>query len=295
MRGRSRISRIALEGMHAMKCIRSIRSLGIMSLVCLAACNSLTSRGPDAVPIVGPLTNTSMLLVQLPPPPAGPITVAVYDFPDLTGQRKSTTGPVSDLSTALTQGASALVIEALQSAGNGSIFRVVDRTRDADQARERSLIEASRSAARQPIGAIAAANASVKTGPKKGAGPATNDTAGAGNKNVKPLVPAIYIVNGGSSRTSAQSTARTGPPHTWALAAGQAIIEIISALPCVSSKRKRPRSSNRSPCTNLLMSPNWACSRARVWPTAYTRIGCCSSIPAPAITLKRTYRSPAQK
>lgn len=91
--------------------------------------------GPQ--PVAGPLTTTAQSLEDLRPPPR-PITVAVYDFPDLTGQRKPG-GVVADLSTAVTQGASSLVIEALKSAGGGGWFDVVDRTRDADQARERSI------------------------------------------------------------------------------------------------------------------------------------------------------------
>ena len=75
--------------------------------------------GPE--PVLGPLTTTAPALAALAPPPR-PITVAVYDFPDLTGQRNPG-GLVADLSTAVTQGASSLVIEALKSAGGGLVQR----------------------------------------------------------------------------------------------------------------------------------------------------------------------------
>src|SRR5689334_12342364 len=122
---------------------RAVKLVALLSGVALSACTHMGGRGgdlPGRTSIVGPLTNTAGLLVQLPPAPRQ-IAVAVYDFPDLTGQRKPTTaGIVTDLSTAVSQGSSSIVIEALKSAGSGTYFDVVDRTRDADQARERTII-----------------------------------------------------------------------------------------------------------------------------------------------------------
>ena len=46
------------------------------------------------------------------------VVVAVYGFADKTGQRKSRDN-FSDFSTAVTQGADLLVIDALKTAGNG--------------------------------------------------------------------------------------------------------------------------------------------------------------------------------
>ncbi len=116
------------------------------------------------------MASTSATLAQMPPAPRR-LTVAVYDFPDLTGQRKPTNGVVSDLSTAVTQGSSSIVIEALKSAGGGSLFDVVDRTRDADQVRE---------------GTIIAGRAAVVQRRVEKAAPL-----------VPNLRPAEYIVNGG--------------------------------------------------------------------------------------------------
>src|SRR5689334_4605149 len=117
-------------------------------------------------PVIGSLTTTFGLLASLGPPPRQ-VAVAVYDFPDLTGQRKPTaTGIVSDLSTAVSQGASSIVIEALQSAGGGTYFNVVDRTRDADQERERKIISernAPAAANQTSNGKAAAQNAFAKS------------------------------------------------------------------------------------------------------------------------------------
>ena len=71
------------------------------------------------------------------------ITVAVYDFPDLTGQRKDKDG-VASLSSAVTQGGTAILISALKDAGNGSWFRVVERNRVDDLAKERQIVRQTR-------------------------------------------------------------------------------------------------------------------------------------------------------
>ena len=76
-------------------------------------------------------------------PPEKPIVVAVYDFPDQTGQRKQLDGQAS-LSSAITQGGTALLIDALKMAGNGAWFRVVERNRIDDLARERQIVKSTR-------------------------------------------------------------------------------------------------------------------------------------------------------
>jgi len=72
-----------------------------------------------------------------------PVVVAVYGFTDKTGQRKSR-DTFSDFSTAVTQGADLLVIDALKTAGNGEWFRVVERTNIDALIRERQIIRSSR-------------------------------------------------------------------------------------------------------------------------------------------------------
>lgn len=77
------------------------------------------------------------------PKPAVPVVVAVYDFPDMTGQRRDKDG-VSSLSTAVTQGGTTLLIDALKGAGNGQWFKVVERNKIDDLAKERQLVRQTR-------------------------------------------------------------------------------------------------------------------------------------------------------
>lgn len=87
-------------------------------------------------------------LRNLPPAEQQPV-VAIYTFADLTGQRKeSDTG--QSFSTAVTQGAKELLIDALKAAGagdtgNGTWFRVVERGISLDSLiRERQIIRSTR-------------------------------------------------------------------------------------------------------------------------------------------------------
>ena len=69
--------------------------------------------------------------------------VAVYNFMDLTGQRKSSQ-KMALFSTAVTQGADNYLIEALRSAGKGTWFVVVERSSLDALTRERQLIKQTR-------------------------------------------------------------------------------------------------------------------------------------------------------
>ena len=89
-------------------------------------------------------TPTKTLLQEMPPlvnvPTDGEgnpvkITVAVYSFPDVTGQRKQV-----GLSTAVSQGADVWVIQALMAVSNGSWFTVVERASLDSLVKERQLI-----------------------------------------------------------------------------------------------------------------------------------------------------------
>jgi curli production assembly/transport component CsgG len=108
-------------------------------LIILSGCMGITDRythRPDVPTLVKPSDVTG--LMQLPLPDRKP-TVAVYDFPDLTGQR-SDLGQMSSLSTAVTQGGTALLIDALKNAGNGQWFIVVERNRIDNLAKERQIV-----------------------------------------------------------------------------------------------------------------------------------------------------------
>ena len=71
------------------------------------------------------------------------ITIAVYRFMDLTGQRKPST-KFSQLSTAVTQGSDVFVINALKGVSNGTWFQVVERNGLDNLVKERQLIRSTR-------------------------------------------------------------------------------------------------------------------------------------------------------
>ena len=71
------------------------------------------------------------------------IDIAVYDFPDMTGQRKPST-KFSQLSMAVSQGADAWVIKALKEVAHGQFFRVVERAGLDNLVKERQLIRSTR-------------------------------------------------------------------------------------------------------------------------------------------------------
>jgi len=77
------------------------------------------------------------------PPPMQKAVVAVYNFTDLTGQRKSSQ-KMALFSTAVTQGADNYLIDALRSAGKGNWFAVVERKNLDALTKERQLIKNTR-------------------------------------------------------------------------------------------------------------------------------------------------------
>ena len=82
-------------------------------------------------------------LTTIQPPVGESIIIAVYDFIDLTGQKKPG-GNYATMSTAVTQGAYQILIKALQDAGDGKWFRVVERASLPSLLQERKLIRSTR-------------------------------------------------------------------------------------------------------------------------------------------------------
>ncbi len=81
-------------------------------------------------------------LRNLAPAETMPI-VAVYGFKDLTGQRKSKDN-LASFSTAVTQGGTEILIDALKTAGRGKWFRVVERAVVDHLVRERQIVRSTR-------------------------------------------------------------------------------------------------------------------------------------------------------
>ena len=81
----------------------------------------------------------------IPEPANGKITAAVYNFKDLTGQRKPSANFAS-FSSAVTQGAEPFLIKALQEVGHGAWFDIVERTSVDNLIKERTIIKQMREA-----------------------------------------------------------------------------------------------------------------------------------------------------
>ena len=123
--------------------------LAIALLSCImAGCSTQNTKAIEGeMPFVQG-TPTKELLKDMPPlintPTDGKgnpvkITVAVYDFPDETGQRKQV-----GLSTAVSQGADVWVIQSLMAVGGGDWFSVVERASLDNLTKERQLIRNTR-------------------------------------------------------------------------------------------------------------------------------------------------------
>ncbi|UZF95782.1 CsgG/HfaB family protein [Bosea sp. NBC_00550] len=91
-----------------------------------------------------PDTKTGVVLDRLPPP-AQKLDVAVYSFPDLTGQNKPNDN-FAEFSRAVTQGGSAILSDVLTKAGNGAWFNVIERNDLQPLLQERQIIQNTRTA-----------------------------------------------------------------------------------------------------------------------------------------------------
>jgi len=124
------------------------RVLALVGIAALSGCEIAPDPffGTFEPTIVQP-TPVNMQLRALPSP-SHRVKVAVYDFPDLTGQYKERE-LVQTLSRAVTQGGSTVLIKALQDAGERSWFVVLDRAGLQDLVRERQILTEMRRQYRQ--------------------------------------------------------------------------------------------------------------------------------------------------
>ena len=82
-------------------------------------------------------------MMEMPEPENGRIVLAVYQFADLTGQQKPNL-VFGEMSKAVTQGSSNLLIKALKDVGDGKWFRIVERESLQSLLQERKLIRTTR-------------------------------------------------------------------------------------------------------------------------------------------------------
>lgn len=115
-----------------------------LSALSLSGCMTVSKSGRDSFTKSTSLayfpkkTQTQILLNDLPPPQRK-VAVAVYGFTDQTGQFKPTEAGQT-LSRAVTQGAGAMLVKALQDAGNRNWFTIVERERLDNLLKERQII-----------------------------------------------------------------------------------------------------------------------------------------------------------
>lgn len=118
--------------------------LVVLGLAAIAGC-TVPGTLPDA--LVKPATLLPRLdsteQIEALPAPARALDVAVYSFPDVTGQNKSEQG-FSSFSRAVTQGADSILIDVMEKAGGGHWFNVVERGGIQELAQERQIIERTR-------------------------------------------------------------------------------------------------------------------------------------------------------
>ena len=122
-----------------------IKIFAIFALICsLTGCAKMHNKVEVGTSPFIEGTSTRHMLEAIPPLVDQPmITIAVYSFPDLTGQRKPST-KFSQLSMAVSQGADTWVIAALKAVGKGKWFKVVERKGLDSLIKERQLIRSTR-------------------------------------------------------------------------------------------------------------------------------------------------------
>ncbi len=108
--------------------------LAITLLLLLTSCSTVNQFANE--PEIEPIAIDKLAQIN---PPQRKVVVAVYEFYDLTGQRKSK-GNLALFSTAVSQGSSNWLIKALKDAGGGTWFTVVERTFLDNLIQERQLI-----------------------------------------------------------------------------------------------------------------------------------------------------------
>ena len=116
----------------------------IVVSMALAGCSTVRPWGSTQIKEEAKVSETINKSFAIVPAPAGPaVTVAVYGFKDLTGQRKPS-NTLSLFSTAVTQGAEAYLIKSLQEVGNRQWFTVVERVGLDNLLKERQMIKQTR-------------------------------------------------------------------------------------------------------------------------------------------------------
>ena len=115
-----------------------------LAVIALVGCSTVRPYGDIGIKDQPKESQTVIKAIDTLPAPDGPkISVAVYSFKDLTGQRKNSQ-TLSLFSTAVTQGAEAYLIKSLTETGNRQWFTVVERSNLDNLLKERQMIKQTR-------------------------------------------------------------------------------------------------------------------------------------------------------
>jgi len=125
---------------------RSIAAIAVLSLGLGGCMMAGSAQDPMARPAALVADTKTGIVLESLPPPRRKLDVSVYNFPDLTGQNKPNDN-FAEFSRALTQGASAVLIDVLTKAGEGDWFNVVERNDLQPLLQERQIIQNTRTAA----------------------------------------------------------------------------------------------------------------------------------------------------
>lgn len=118
--------------------------LTIAVAMALGGCSTVRPLGDTRINEEATVTEAiNKSFADIPPPAQPPVTVALYGFKDMTGQRKPS-NTLSLFSTAVTQGAEAYLIKSLQEVGNRQWFTVVERVGLDNLLKERQMIKQTR-------------------------------------------------------------------------------------------------------------------------------------------------------
>ena len=123
--------------------IRLSSSLLCLTLLLTTGCSSKIQPITSSKATLGYVTQVTQELRNLPPP-TEKVVLTIYKFKDQTGQYKESNTPGTTYSTAVTQGATAMLIKALKEAGNGQWFTVLERESIANLLNERKIIQQTR-------------------------------------------------------------------------------------------------------------------------------------------------------
>jgi curli production assembly/transport component CsgG len=119
-------------------------SLITLAIVTLSACGTIRPMRETNIGDQPKVTQPATKQISSVPDPAGPpVTIAVYNFKDMTGQRKPS-ATLSLFSTAVTQGAESYIIKTLSEVGKGQWFKVVERVGLDNLLKERQMIKQTR-------------------------------------------------------------------------------------------------------------------------------------------------------